>query len=107
MDDKQIRDEMLTLFIAGHETTANALTWTWKLLAQNPEAEQLFHRELDQVLAGRLPEFDDLDRLPYTRAVLSESMRLFPPAWLVVRQAKGPFRLGRYEFAGRDSVHDG
>lgn len=98
MDDKQIRDEMLTLFIAGHETTANALTWTWKLLAQNPEAEQLFHRELDQVLAGRLPEFDDLDRLPYTRAVLSESMRLFPPAWLVVRQAKGPFRLGSYGF---------
>jgi cytochrome P450 len=99
MNDKQIRDEMLTLFIAGHETTANALTWTWKLLAQNPDAEQQFHRELAQVLAGRFPEFDDLDRLPYTRAVLSESMRLYPPAWLVARQAKGPFRLGSYQFA--------
>jgi cytochrome P450 len=99
MSDKQIRDEMLTLFIAGHETTANALSWTWKLLAQNPEAEQQFHHELTQILAGQLPGFDDLDRLPYTRAVLAESMRLYPPAWLVARQAKGAFHLGSYEFA--------
>ncbi|HEX4228721.1 MAG TPA: cytochrome P450 [Bryobacteraceae bacterium] len=98
MNDKQIRDEMLTLFIAGHETTANALAWTWKLLAQNPEAERQFHHELMQLLNGRLPNFDDLDRLPYTRAVLAESMRLYPPAWLVARQAKGAFRLGSYRF---------
>lgn len=99
MSDTQIRDEMLTLFIAGHETTANALTWTWKLLAQNSEAERQFHHELDQVLSGRPPGFDDLERLPYTRAVLAESMRLYPPAWLVSRQALGAFHLGPYEFA--------
>ena len=99
MNDKQIRDEMLTLFIAGHETTANALAWTWKLLAQNPEAERQFHHELAQVLNGRLPDYDDLERLPYTRAVLAESMRLYPPAWILARQAKGSFRLGSYEFA--------
>jgi cytochrome P450 len=98
MTDRQIRDEMLTLFIAGHETTANALAWTWKLLAQHPEAEARFHSELADVLADRSPGFDDLDRLPYTRAVLAESMRLFPPAWIIARQAKNAFRLGSYEF---------
>src|SRR5262249_31241179 len=62
MTDQQVRDEALTLFIAGHETTANALAWAWYLLSQNPEAEARFHRELDEVLGGRLPTFEDLPK---------------------------------------------
>jgi cytochrome P450 len=87
MSDEQVRDEAMTLFLAGHETTANALTWTWYLLAQNPAEERQLHHELDRVLAGRLPTVDDLPHLPYTRMVLSESMRLYPPAYVIGRQA--------------------
>jgi cytochrome P450 len=87
MSDAQLRDEALTIFTAGHETTANALTFTWYLLAQNPDAEAKLHEELARVLAGRLPTMPDLDCLPYTRAVLAESMRLYPPAWAVAREA--------------------
>ena len=88
MTDKQLRDEIFTLFTAGHETTANALTFTWYLLGRHPEVESKLHEEVDRVLAGRAPTADDVDGLPYTRAVLSESMRLYPPAWIVTRQAK-------------------
>jgi cytochrome P450 len=91
MTDEQIRDEVLTLLLAGHETTANALTWTWYLLSSNPEAETRLHAELDAVLAGRPPGPDDLPRLPYARAVLAESMRLYPPAYLVGRRALEPY----------------
>ena len=87
MSDQQARDEAMTLFLAGHETTANALTWTWYLLSQNPAEERQLHAELDRVLAGRLPSMDDVPNLPYTRMVLSESMRLYPPAYVVGRQA--------------------
>ncbi len=87
MSDVQLRDEAMTIFLAGHETTANALTWTWHLLAQNPEAEARLHEELDRVLGGRPPAVDDLPRLRYTEMVLSESMRLYPPAWIVGRRA--------------------
>jgi len=93
MDDLQLRDEIMTLFMAGHETTANALTWTWHLLAQNPEAERALHRELDDVLAGRAPVPSDLPRLPYTEMVVKESMRLFPPAWGFGRRAIRDFDL--------------
>ncbi|MEZ4767785.1 MAG: cytochrome P450 [Caldilineales bacterium] len=86
MTDEQVRDEAMTLFLAGHETTANALIWTWYLLAQNPVEERQLHRELDRVLAGRTPTIADLPDLPYTRMVLSEVMRLFPPAYVVGRQ---------------------
>ena len=86
MTDEQVRDEAMTLFLAGHETTANALIWTWYLLAQNPVEERQLHREVDRVLAGRTPTIDDLPSLPYTRMVLSEVMRLFPPAYVVGRQ---------------------
>src|ERR1700680_4136346 len=71
MTDKQVRDEALTLLIAGHETTANALTWTWYLLSQNPAAEARMHEELERVLAGRLPTFDDVARLPHTTGVFA------------------------------------
>ena len=89
MSDRQLRDEVLTIFIAGHETTANALSWTWYLLAGHPAAAARLHAELDAVLgpgdAARLPTPDDLPRLPYARAVIAESMRLFPPAYAVGR----------------------
>ncbi len=96
MSDQQIRDEVLTLFLAGHETTANALTWTWYLLSQNPEAEAKLHKELVQVLGGRVPTVEDVERLPYTRQVLSESMRLFPPAWIIGREAQADYPVGGY-----------
>ena len=81
MSDEQLRDEILTLFLAGHETTANALSWTWYLLATHPEAERSFFEELDGVLGGRTPTLDDLESLRFTYALLAESMRLYPPAW--------------------------
>jgi cytochrome P450 len=96
MSDAQLRDEALTIFLAGHETTANALAWTWLLLSRNPQAEAALHAELDRVLAGRLPAADDLPALPYTRAVLAESMRLFPPAYVIGRQPLRDMEIGGY-----------
>jgi len=94
MSDLQLRDETMTLFLAGHETTANALAWTFYHLARNPEAERELHRELDEVLAGRTPTPADYPRLPYTEMVLSESMRLSPPAWGIGRYALEEVRIG-------------
>ncbi|MEW6131520.1 MAG: cytochrome P450 [Acidobacteriota bacterium] len=96
MTDKQLRDESMTLFLAGHETTANALTWTWYLLSQNPEAEAQFHAEIDSALAGRLPGFEDVPQLKYTTMVFSEAMRLYPPAWTLGRQVLNDYPLGQY-----------
>jgi cytochrome P450 len=87
MTDRQLRDEVITLFLAGHETTANALTWTWVLLARHPEAERHLHAEIDSVLGDRIPSSADVSRLTYTRAVVAESMRLYPPAWTMGRRA--------------------
>jgi cytochrome P450 len=99
MTDEQLRDEVLTLFLAGYETVANALTWTWYLLSQNPQAEARFHAELDEVLGkGRLPTLDDLSRLRYTEMVFAESMRLYPPAWAMGRQSIADVELGPYRF---------
>lgn len=95
MNDKQVRDEAITLFLAGHETTANALTWTWYLLAQNPDVECKFHYEIDSVLRGQMPKPEDLQKLEYTRRVFAEGMRLYPPGYLIGRSAI------------RDSVLDG
>ena len=97
MSDAQIRDEALTLFLAGHETTANALTWTWYLLSQNPEAEARMHAEVDQVLSGRTPGFDDFPELRYTEMIFAESMRLYPPAWGVGRMNPEPFEIAGYQ----------
>jgi cytochrome P450 len=94
MPIEQIRDEALTLLLAGHETTANALTWTWLLLAQHPAAEERLHAELDGVLDGRPPALGDLPALAFTRDVIAEAMRLYPPAWVVGRRAIEPAALG-------------
>jgi cytochrome P450 len=95
MSDLQVRDECLTLFLAGHETTANALTWTFYLLSQNPQAEAKFHRELDEVLSGKSLTPEDYTHLKFTESVLAESMRLFPPAWTIGRLA-----IEEHEFGG-------
>ncbi|HEX4951249.1 MAG TPA: cytochrome P450 [Blastocatellia bacterium] len=87
MTDQQVRDEALTIFLAGHETTATALTWTWYLLSQHPEAEAKLHAEIDAVLQGRLPTFEDLPKLRYAEMVFAEAMRLYPPAWIIGRRA--------------------
>lgn len=99
MTNQQLRDEALTLFLAGHETTASALSWTWMLLAQNPRVEQKLHAELDSVLHGRTPTLDDLPNLPYTNHVITESMRLYPPAWAMARLAIEDHALGDYLLA--------
>lgn len=96
MTDEEVRDESLTLFLAGHETTANALTWTWYLLSQNPDAEASLHDELKIVLDGRPPTFGDIPNLQNTEAVLAESMRLFPPAWTLGRLAVAEHEFGGY-----------
>jgi cytochrome P450 len=95
MTDVQLRDELVTLFTAGHETTANALTFTFHLLAQHPAAAARLYAEVDAALpAGRDPTTDDLDRLPFARAVVAESMRLYPPAWTLMREATADVTIG-------------
>ena len=94
MSDELLLDECLTLFLAGHETTANALTWTWYLLAQHPEVELRLRQELKSVLGARTPTLDDLARLEYTGRVFRESLRLYPPAWMIAREAVTAYRLG-------------
>lgn len=96
MSDEQVRDEALTILLAGHETTANALIWTWYLLSQHPEMEARLHEEADTLPASRLPSAADLEALRFTRAVLAEAMRLYPPVWVVARRAVGPFSIGPY-----------
>ena len=96
MNDRQLRDEIVTIFLAGHETTASALTWSWALLAQHPEAEARLHAELDSVLGGRVPIVEDLPRLPYTTGVFAETLRLYPPAAMVFRRALEEHPVGDY-----------
>ncbi len=104
MSDVQVHDECLTLFLAGHETTANLLTWTWYLLSQNPEAERKLHEELDRVLQGRIPAFEDLPNLKYTESVIAESMRLYPPAWVVGRLVVEEHEFNGYKAAPHSLV---
>src|SRR5438477_8427506 len=96
MNDQQLRDEAMTIFLAGHETTANALSWTWLLLAQNPACEGKLHAELATVLGGRTPALEDLPNLRYVGHVISESMRLYPPAWGMARVAIEDMEIGGY-----------
>jgi cytochrome P450 len=99
MNDRQLRDETITLFLAGHETTASTLSWTWWLLAQNPAVEKRFHEELCGVLGGRAPTMDDLPKLTYLGHVLTESLRLYPPAWGMARLAEEEHEIAGYPVA--------
>lgn len=96
LDREEIRDEVITLLLAGHETTANALSWTFYLLARNPGAEAALHREVDEVLDGRPPTVADLPRLETARRILAEALRLYPPAWLIGRRAVRDWEVGGY-----------
>lgn len=96
MTDVQIRDEALTIFLTGYETSAQALTWTWYLLSQHPEAEARLHDEIDTVLGGRLPTTGDVPRLKYTEQVFREAVRLYPPAWRVMRRAIDDYKADGY-----------
>lgn len=104
LSDLQLRDNLMTLFLAGHETTAIALSWTWYLLAKSPPVESKLHAELDKVLDGRAPTAEDLSRLPYTEMVIKESMRLYPPAWGVGRQSRTDFEAGGYQLPARTNI---
>ncbi len=105
MTDKQVRDEAVTLYLAGHETTANTMKWTWYLLSQNPAAEAALHAELDSVLGGRPPTLADLDHLPYTEWVIKEALRLYPPAYGFSRLAKEPLTIGGYDIPAGAFLH--
>lgn len=104
MSDQQLRDELLTLLLAGHETTALALSWTWYLLAKHPEAEKLLQKEVDAALAGAAPRVEDLPRLPYTEKVVKEALRLYPPAYVVLRLALEPVEIAGYALPAGSSV---
>lgn len=100
MSDLQVRDEALTLFLTAFDPSSTALTWTWYLLSQNPGVEAELHKEVDEVLNGRLPTLEDIPRLKFTKMVFGESMRLYPPSYIIPRQAIEDFRLGPYLVPG-------
>lgn len=104
MTDQQLRDEVMTLFLAGHETTALALSWSWYLLATHPEAEKKFHAELEEVLGGRAPTVSDLSKLKYTEMIVKESMRLYPPAYAVGREAIEETEIGGFRVPKRTQL---
>ena len=104
MTDKQLRDETITLFLAGHETTANAISWTLWLLAQNSTVEKKFHDEIDSVLQGHAPAVEDIPKLIYTGHVLTESMRLYPPAWGIARLVKEEVEVAGYKLVPGNGV---
>jgi cytochrome P450 len=104
MSDAQLRDEVMTLFLAGHETTALALSWSWYLLAMHPEAERRFHAELADVLGGRTPEVSDLPQLKFTEMIAKEAMRLYPPAYAIGREAIEETEIGGYRVPRRTQL---
>lgn len=104
MDDRQVRDEALTLMLAGHETAAASMSWMWYLLARNPDAASKLREELDSVLGGGTPGVEDLPRLPYTRAVFDETLRLYPPAWGQPRESLEEDEIGGYRIPARKIV---
>lgn len=104
MSDKQVRDEVMTLFLAGHETTANALAWTWYLLSKNPEKMKKLELELQTRLKGSPPTVEDLHQLEYTEAVFSESLRLYPPAWMIGRENLEEYKIGGYHLPKGSTV---
>jgi cytochrome P450 len=104
MTDEQVRDEAMTIFLAGHETTANALSWTWYLLSGAPEVEARLHEEVDRVLGGRLPTLADVPKLPFVEQVVTEAMRLYPPAWIIGRRAIDEYPVRDYVVPARGIV---
>ena len=105
MSDTQVHDEVMTIFLAGHETTAVALTWAWYLLSRHPHVAERLRTELDVVLAGRLPTVEDLARLPYTEMVVQETLRLFPPAWLMTRMGREDDEIMGYHIPARTPIY--
>jgi cytochrome P450 len=104
MSDRQLRDEVVTILVAGYETTATTLAWTWHLLGEHPEAEARLHAELDETLNGRTPTFEDLGSLPYTKMVIQEAMRLYPPAWALVRRAREDDEIRDYRVPAGSTI---
>ncbi|EMA05739.1 cytochrome P450 [Haloferax denitrificans] len=102
--EKNLRDELMTMLLAGHDTTALTLTYAWYLLSQHPEAEAKLHRELDEVLGGRTPTFEDVRKLEYTERVLNEAMRLYPPVYVMFREPKVDVRLGGYRVPAGSAI---
>ncbi|HLM47542.1 MAG TPA: cytochrome P450, partial [Myxococcaceae bacterium] len=105
MDDEHLRDEVLTMLLAGHETTANTLSWVWGLLHQNPDAERKLHAELDAVLGGRPPTAEDVPKLVYTRRVMDEALRLYPPVYSISRKVVKDDVICGYEVRGGSSLY--
>jgi cytochrome P450 len=104
MNERQVRDEVMTFLLAGHETSANALAWSLYLLATHSLERDRLEREVDYVLGGRVPSIEDLPQLPFTRMVIEEALRLYPPVWMVERHALGPDVLGGYAIAAGSAV---
>lgn len=104
MNKTQVRDEVVTMFMAGHETSANALAWTWYLLAKHPEVATRLREEWDEVLEGRPATFEDLPQLVYTRQVIQESLRLYPPAWMVGRRSRKEVEIGGYRVPANTNI---
>ena len=105
MDNQQLRDEVMNIFIAGHETTALALTWSWYSLSQHPDVEKKLHEELDSVLGNRPPTLEDLPNLIYTEKIVKEVLRLYPPAWVLNREAVEECEIGGYRFAPKSQFY--
>jgi len=101
---QQVHDEALTMMMAGHETIAAALTWTWHLLAQHPDVERRFHAELDGVLGADLPTFEHVGKLPYTQMILEEALRLYPPAWMFGRKAIADDEIRGYHIPANSMI---
>ena len=104
MTRNQIGDELMTFMLAGHETTANAMAWTWRNLSLNPEARERLFDEVDTVLGDRIPTMDDVDRLPWTKACVEESMRLNPPVWAVGRRPQRDVQIGGFDVPRNSAV---
>jgi cytochrome P450 len=104
MSDKALRDEVLTLFLAGHETTANTMAWAWRLISEHPDVEHRFHEEVDSVLSGCPPTMEDFARLPYTRMIVNETLRLYPPAYFFGRETLRPIEILGYTIPPHSQV---
>jgi cytochrome P450 len=104
LDDTQLRNETITFLLAGHETTANALTWTFYLISRHPEVEQRLLSELNEVLAGKIPTLEDVSKLTYTKSVIQESMRLYPPIWIIERRVIEEDVIGGYTLPAGSAV---